>query len=255
MAQETKEVSYQVGPKAVIAITNNYGPITIKPAIDGHVLVSMASHAQDVTFETEQHGNRLQLRSISRFHGADLAEFTVLVPSDACVIVHSSTGKLHAEGLQGDIVLEAVSGPVEVSGIKDGHVHVHAMSGLTTLADIHESHLDVSSVSGDISLRDITGSSVVVYSETGRIAYEGDPGPGGDYRLTSHAGNVDVSIPANSPVEIKPRSLSAQAHQESGAVESASGADQKSFLSKLHQAGASVFVLRSFRGKIHVRRP
>ena len=53
MAQETKEVSYQAGPKAVIAITNNYGPITIKPAIGGHVLVTMASHTRDVTFETE----------------------------------------------------------------------------------------------------------------------------------------------------------------------------------------------------------
>jgi hypothetical protein len=32
VAQQKKEVSYQVGPKAVISITNNYGPITIKPS-------------------------------------------------------------------------------------------------------------------------------------------------------------------------------------------------------------------------------
>jgi hypothetical protein len=255
MAQETKEVSYQVGPKALIAITNNYGPITIKPAFDGHVLVTMASPSQDVTFETEQRGNRVQLRSISRVPGTELAEFTVLAPTDACVTLRSSEGKLHVEGLQGDIVLEAVSGPVEVSGVKHAHVHVRALSGPTTLADIHNSHLDVNSVSGRITLRDVTGSTAVVYSGTGRIAYEGDPGAGGDYRLISHAGDVEVSIPASSPVEIKSRSVSGQAYQGPGAVESAPGTGQKSLLSKLRISGVSVFVVRSFRGKIHITRP
>ena len=31
-AQEKKEFSYTVGPGAVISITNNYGPITVKPS-------------------------------------------------------------------------------------------------------------------------------------------------------------------------------------------------------------------------------
>ena len=30
-AQDKKEFTYTVGPKAVVSITNNYGPITVKP--------------------------------------------------------------------------------------------------------------------------------------------------------------------------------------------------------------------------------
>src|SRR5580765_6573663 len=83
VAQQKKEVTYQVGPKAVISIINNYGPITIKPSPTEAVLITTVSHSKTVSFENEQHGNRVQLRSVSPVQGANLAEFTVLVPGDA----------------------------------------------------------------------------------------------------------------------------------------------------------------------------
>ena len=48
-------------------------------------------------------------------------------------------------------------------------------------------------------------------SGSGLISYEGDPGPVGEYLLTSHSGDLDVSIPASAWVDIKARSIKGQA--------------------------------------------
>ena len=69
VAQEKKEVRYQVGLKAVISISNNYGPITIKPSPAGEVLITMVSLSNAVSFKNDQHKNRVHLRSISPVQG------------------------------------------------------------------------------------------------------------------------------------------------------------------------------------------
>jgi hypothetical protein len=42
-AQNKKEFSYTVGSHAVISITNNYGPITIKPSRNRQVMITTDS--------------------------------------------------------------------------------------------------------------------------------------------------------------------------------------------------------------------
>ena len=41
--QEKKDFSYAVGPGAVISITNNYGPIAVRPSGSGQVVVETVS--------------------------------------------------------------------------------------------------------------------------------------------------------------------------------------------------------------------
>jgi DUF4097 and DUF4098 domain-containing protein YvlB len=254
-AQKTKEFTYTVGPKAVVAITNNYGPITIKPSGNRQVVVRASSYSDAASFENEQYGNRIELRSRSLRPGTGLAEYTVLVPGDSRVMLQSSAGPLHAEGLNGDVVLEAGTASVEVSDISDAHLHVKTLSGPITLTAIRNSHLDVRSVSGDIDLHNVTESSVEVNSGRGRITYEGDPGPGGEYLLTSHSGDLEVSIPGSAAVEIKALSLKGEADQVPPNLGSVPAAGQRNLLLRPRIVSASRFVLRSFMGKIHIKRP
>ena len=121
-AQEKKEFSCTVGPGAVISITNNYGPITVKPSRSSQVLVETIFHSDAVNLVNEQHGNRIELRSISSRQSTNLVEYTVLVPAAAFVTLRSSDGTLRAQGLRGDVVLEAASGSVEVTDISDAHL-------------------------------------------------------------------------------------------------------------------------------------
>jgi DUF4097 and DUF4098 domain-containing protein YvlB len=254
-AQEKKEFSYTVGSQAVISITNHYGPITVRPSRNRQVVVTTVSYSDTVSFENEQHGNRVELRSMSTRHGSGLADYIVLVPGDAVVSLRSSDGSLHAEGLRGDVLLQAETATVEVSDISDAHVHVQTLSGPINLTDIRNSHLDVQSISGDVNIHNVTGSSVEVNSGGGRINYDGDPGPAGEYQLTSHSGDLEISIPTSASVEIKSHSRKGESNEELPKNDGAPAMNSGNLFVKPRITNASRFVLRSFKGKIHIKRP
>jgi Putative adhesin len=254
-AQEKKEVTYTVGPSTVISITNNYGPITVKPSGSRQVVVETVSHSDAVNLVNEQHGDRIELEATSSRPGTDLVDYTVLVPVDAFVSLRSSDGTLRASGLRGDVILEAAAASVEVTDISDAHLHVKTLTGPITLTDIRNSHLDIHSVSGNVTIRNVTGPSVEVNSGSGRITYAGDPGPAGEYLLTSHSGDLDVSIPATALVDIKARSVSGQSDPDFPIANGFTSSRPGNLLFKPGKITGSRFELRSFRGKITLKRP
>jgi DUF4097 and DUF4098 domain-containing protein YvlB len=182
-------------------------------------------------------------------------DYTVLVPVDAFVSLRSSDGTLRAQGLRGDVILEAAAASVEVTDISDAHLHVKTLSGPITLTDIRNSHLDIHSVSGSVTMRNVTGPSVGVNSGSGRISYQGDPGSAGEYMLTSHSGDLEVSIPASALVDIKARSIKGQSDPEFPIASGFSGPGAQNLLLKPGMTIGSRFELRSFRGKIRLKRP
>jgi len=124
-AQEKEGIHCTVGPGAVISLTNNYGPISVKPSGTSKVVVETVSHSDAVSVVNEQHGDRIELRSMSSHQENNLVDYTVLVPAAAFICLRSSDGTLRAQGLRGDVVLESVSGSVEVTDISDAHLHVN----------------------------------------------------------------------------------------------------------------------------------
>ena len=252
--QASKSSSYAVGPGAVISITNNYGPVSVKPSGSSQVVVETVSHSDSIRVVNEQHGDRIELRSTSSRPGTTLVDYTVLVPAAVFVSVRSSDGSLRVQGLSGDVVLEAASGSVEVTNISDAHLHVKTLSGPISLTDISNSHLDIHSVSGDVDLHNVAGPSVDVNSGSGRITYDGDPGRIGEYLLSSHSGNLEVSIPASAWVEIKARSIKNQSDPEFPTAGKPPAMGQINLMGKPGKIG-SRFELRSFSGKIHLKRP
>jgi hypothetical protein len=254
-AQDKKEFTYTVGPRAVVSITNNYGPITVRPSPNRQVVVETVTHSDAVSLVNEQHGDRIELRSMSTRQGSNLVDYTVLVPIDAFVSLRSSDGTIRAQGLRGDVILEAAAGSIEVTDIRDAHLHVRTLTGPISLTDIRGSHLDIHSVSGNVNLRNVTGPSVEVNSGSGLISYEGDPGPVGEYLLTSHSGDLDVSIPASALVDIKARSIKGQSDPDFPIASGFSASRTGNLLLKPGTITGSRFELRSFRGKIHLKRP
>jgi len=142
-----------------------------------------------------------------------------------------------------------------VTDISDAHLHVKTLSGPITLTDIRNSHLDIHSVSGNVTIRNVTGPSVEVNSGSGRISYQGDPGSAGEYMLTSHSGDLEVSIPASALVDIKARSIKGQSDPEFPITSGFSAPGAQNLLLKPGMTIGSRFELRSFRGKIRLKRP
>ena len=251
-AQKAEVTTYIAKKNAVISITNNYGPITVKPSTGRQVEVRAIAHSNVVKFENEQHGKRIALRSISDQPGTALCEYAVLVPIDSFLVALGG-GAVHVEGLSGDILLESGNASIEISNIDNAYVHVRTMDGPIALSGIRNSHVDIHSINGNISIAAVRQSWVDVNSVGGRIEYIGDPGSNGEYLLTTHSGDLEVSVPAAAPVEIKAHSLNGET--DPGGQANISGFVHKNFFAKPALIGTSRFVLRSFRGKIHVARP
>src|SRR5205807_469753 len=113
-----------------------------------------------------------------------------------------------------DVSLEGSGGAVDVRDISDAHVHVKTMNGAVTLYNIHNGHVEVDSLSGDVTLNGVTGQLVQVMSTSGKINYIGDFGSSGEYRLSSHSGDIEATVPASTSADVSARSERGQVEDD-----------------------------------------
>src|SRR6202142_1232537 len=262
VAESKKEFHFSVGPKAGISVMNPYGSITVKPSLNNTVTVNAILHSDKVEVDNSQTGNRVDIQS-HLLAGADAdsgrVDYEILVPADASITLHSSTGSLHAEKLHGDVSLEGPGAEVDVRDISDAHVHVKTMNGAVNLDNITNGHVEVDSLSGTITLNSVNGSLVQVVSTSGRINYIGDFGNSGEYRLTSHSGEIEATIPEWTSADVTARSVRGEVQDDIPlqpkthtflALEKG-----RAFAGTMGRvAMSSTVVLRTFSGKIHLRK-
>jgi DUF4097 and DUF4098 domain-containing protein YvlB len=260
-ASETrKEYRFTVGPQASVSINNQYGPISVKPGSGNLVVVRVLLRSDKVEVDRNQSGNRVDILS-HLFPGATAetgkVDYEVLVPSDANVTLHSTTGPLGAEKLQGDVSVEGATATVDVRDISNAHVHIKTLNGPVTLTRVHDGHVEITSVSGDVVMDEVSGPVVQVNSSSGKIRYQGDFGGGGEYSFTSHTGDIDASAPTNASIDVTARSVKGQVDNDfpllpkghiSFPIDKA-----RSLVGTAGKAASSVKLL-SFSGKIHLKK-
>jgi DUF4097 and DUF4098 domain-containing protein YvlB len=261
-AQSKKDYRFVVGPKAGVSIMNPYGSISVKPSSNNTVVVNAILHSDKVEVDKSQSGNRVDIQS-HLLAGADAesgrVDYEVLVPADASVTLHSSTGSLRAEKLHGDVSLEGPGAAVDVRDISDAHVHVKTMNGSVNLDNIQNGHVEVDSLSGEVMLKGVNGPVVQVVSTSGRITYIGDFGKSGEYRLTSHSGDIDATIPEWTSADVSARSVRGEVHDDIPLEPKSHNyfpVDKgRAFAGTMGKmAMSSTVVLRTFSGKIHLRK-
>jgi DUF4097 and DUF4098 domain-containing protein YvlB len=262
VAESKKEFRFTVGPRAGISVINPYGSISVKPSLGNTVMVTAILHSDKVEVDNNQSGNRVDIQS-HLLPGADVdsgrVDYEILVPSDASITLHSSTGTLHAEKLHGDVNLEGPGANVDVRDISNAHVHVKTMNGAVNLDNIQNGHVEVDSLSGEVTLNGVNGSLVQVVSTSGRINYVGDFGNSGEYRLTSHSGDIDATIPEWTSADVSARSVRGEVHDDiplQPKTHTYFALDKgRAFAGTMGRvAVSSTVVLRTFSGKIHLRK-
>jgi DUF4097 and DUF4098 domain-containing protein YvlB len=258
-AQARKEFRYTVGPHPSISINNPYGPIVVKPGSGNQVLVTATLHSPKVEVDQSQGGNRVDILS-HLLAGANSesgrVEYEIQVPADSSLTLRSTTGPLQAERLHGDVSVEGAAATVQLRDISDAHVHVKTLNGPVTLTNIRDGHVEITSVSGNVVLTFVDGPLVQVNSASGKISYDGDFGSGGEYRLTSHTGDIEATAPMYASIDVTARS-------ERGRVENDFILQPKhtpfaikagsAFAGTMGKAASSV-KLFSFSGKIHLKK-
>jgi len=261
-AQSKKELHFTVAAHAGISVINPYGSISVKPSANNTVYVTAILHSDKVEVDNNQNGNRVDIQS-HLLAGADAqsgrVDYEILVPADASITLHSSTGSMHAEKLHGDVSLEGPEAAVDLRDISDAHVHVKTMNGTVNMDNVRNGHVEVDSLSGEVTLKGVNGSLVQVVSTSGRINYIGDFGNSGEYRLTSHSGDIDATIPEWTSADVSARSVKGEVHddiplQPKGHTALAFEKGRTFAGSMGRVAVSSTVVLRSFSGKIHLRK-
>jgi len=259
-AETHKEYHFNVGPKARVSVNNPYGSISVKPSTGNAVIVSAVLHSDKVEVDNTQTGNHLEVQS-HLLSGADpesgRVDYELLVPADASITLLSSTGPLRAEKLHGDVTLEGAAAAVDIRDISNSHVHVKTLNGPVLLKNVSNESVEVDSLSGPVTLDQVTGPLVQVISTSGRIVYAGDFGSSGEYRLTSHSGDIEAIVPETTSADVSARSVKGEVHDDVPLQPKAHAwfaiQQGKSFVGTMGRASlSSTVVLRSFSGKIHL---
>ena len=262
VAENRKEYRFNVGAKAGVSVNNPYGSISVKPSTGNVVVIDAVMHSDRVEVDNQQAGNRVDVQS-HLLAGADpdsgRVDYEIFVPADASITLHSSTGPLHAEKLHGDMTLEGAGATVDVRDVSDAHVHIRTLNGAVTLTNIQNGHVEVDSLSGEVTLDHVTGRLVQVISTSGKINYSGDFGSGGDYRLTSHSGDIEATVPEYTSADVVAHSVKGEVRDDIPLQPKAHTSfifkEGSAFVGTMGRAAASsTVVLRSFSGRIHLRK-
>lgn len=258
VAESKKEYRFTVGPNANVTVDTEYGAISVKPGSRNQVVVTATLKSDKVEVDKLQNGNRIEIAS-HLLQGADQqtgqVDYELLIPPDATLNLRSSTGPLSVEHLQGDLTLEGTDAVVNIRNVNNGHVHVRTMGGPITLTDVRNGHVEIASISGDVHLKAVTGPLVQANSGSGKIFYDGDFGSGGDYKFTTHTGDIEALAPGDVSADFSAHSVLGQVQNDFPlnpkhsrfSVEAG-----RSFFGTVGKAASEV-VLRTFSGKIRLK--
>jgi DUF4097 and DUF4098 domain-containing protein YvlB len=257
-AEKKKEYSFTVGRNANVSVDTQYGAISVRPGNSNQVVVTATLMSDKVEVDQQQNGNRIQIAShllAGSSQETGQVDYEVLIPSDATLSLHSSTGPLSAEHLQGDLTLEGPDAMVNVRNVENGHVHVRTMRGPITLTDVRNAHVEIESIGGDVHLKSVTGPLVQATSSSGKIFYDGDFGSEGDYKFATHTGDIEALVPPDVSADFKAHSVLGRVQHDFPlkAQHSRFSDDAgRSFFGTAGKASSEV-VLRSFSGRIRLK--
>ena len=258
-AQTRQQKVFACGSRPTVSISNEYGPIAVRAGAENQVIVSYILHSDKVEVDTNQSGDRITVEShlLQGSNGDNgRVDYEVQVPAGSAVMLESSSGPLSAESLRGDVSMEGAAANADLRDISDGHIHVKTLSGNINLIEIHQVHVVASTLGGDVTMKNVSGPLVEVSSNTGKIHYDGDFGGSGSYKMSSHTGDIDASIPATASVDVTASSVKGQVDNDFPLQPKAHTrfVPEKghSFIGVAGRAASSVF-LHTFSGKIRLK--
>jgi DUF4097 and DUF4098 domain-containing protein YvlB len=258
LAGNIKEYRYTVGPNANISVDTQYGAISVHAGSDNAVIVTATIKSGGVEVDQQQTGNRIEIAShllqgVGQPTGQ--VDYELIIPADATLSLHSSTGPMSVERMHGDLTLEGADAAVNIRNVENGHVHVSTMRGSITLTEVRNGHLELASISGDVHLKSVSGPLVQVNTTSGKIFYDGDFGSGGDYRFATHSGDIVALVPVDVSAGFRAHSVLGKVQHDFPLQKKHSRFSEevgRSFVGTSGQAASEV-VLRSFSGKIRLK--
>ncbi|MBK6422991.1 MAG: DUF4097 family beta strand repeat protein [Gemmatimonadetes bacterium] len=225
-----------------------------------------ADHDEDTRVEVNAGARSLRVRAHSRY-GPPEVTWRLTVPADLTLDLASQSGDIRVSGTRGEVNLSTVEGNVTVQGgvsfvsvqsvegdldisDVDGRVNLSTVDGGITVRGAR-GELRANAVDGAIRLADVRATRVDASTVDGEIEFTGVLEAGGRYHLTSHDGDVTVTVPTID-AEVSVSTFSGEF--ESDFPVTVTGAAGGRRLSFTLGTGAARLELESFDGTVALRR-
>lgn len=217
MIQEV-DTTFAVPADAHLDLYNHEGTVNIGTWDRDQLRVRArwAEGRRPVTIRTSDKGVRVRVEP--RNAGLPFVEFDITMPRSMSVAlqgvelsaridetsgnirVRSVEGAVDVNGGRGNVSLQVVDGPITVRNA-EGKISVNAVDGSVTITDSRGA-MRVESVDGDVTLRGIDSDDISVNVVDGNVVYAGTIHDDGRYFLSTHDGDLDVTIPRNANVRV-----------------------------------------------------
>jgi DUF4097 and DUF4098 domain-containing protein YvlB len=159
------------------------------------------------------------------------------------ITIRGAGGEVQANSVEGDITVVGGVGSVKVTGV-DGEIRISDARGNVT----------VETVDGDITLENIEADRVDAGTVDGVVMYRGVIRDGGQYRFTSHDGDVTLAVPERINATISVATFEGSFEADAAfkvVIPEARGGRRFSFVIG---SGAARIELESFDGEIRLER-
>ena len=200
---ETRDDSFTVNGSVTLVVTSDNGWIEVSTGTDDEVTVeAILRGINKIDYEVTQDGNTITVEAevdqgwfISNV-GVDI---TITTPVNTDVELQTSNGMISLDGVEGTGTLQTSNGQIVLENVKgdfegttsNGKIEVDTMEG-TALLRTSNGALDLQEVTGEVDAE----------TSNGGISYSGEMIPGGDNRLVTSNGNVNVELLGTPSIEV-----------------------------------------------------
>lgn len=167
------------------------------------------------------------------------------------VTVETVQGEVDVTGGEGIVSLSSVQGSVRLRGAK-GRIETHSVNEAVTISE-SSGEIRAESVNGEVTLEKVDATSLDASTVNGDVGYDGPIHEGGRYALSSHNGDITVTMPPGANAAVSVSTYSGE-FESDFPVTITQGRKGKRFDFTLGKGGAQI-ELESFQGTIRLVRP
>ncbi|MDQ3427769.1 MAG: DUF4097 family beta strand repeat-containing protein [Gemmatimonadota bacterium] len=158
------------------------------------------------------------------------------------VDVEGGVGLVSLRSVQGSVTLRRATGRIEVHSVNEG-VEVFGSSG----------EIEAETVNGDITLNGVAASSLTATTVNGDVEYDGPIRTGGRYSLSSHNGDLTLTVAPETSASVSVSTFNGEFESEFPVTLKETGKGKR--FSFTIGAGSAQVTLESFQGTISLIRP
>lgn len=252
------------------------GEITVTGWSRGEARIHVTSDDEDQPVHFEHTADRILLdaghRGYHRHHddGGDV-QYDLTVPVGTRVIMHSTSGDLHARGTHGEIEARSISGDVVVDDVThsatlesvSGNVQARAITGDVRARSV-SGDVDLDEVTGDITLSTVSGHGYATTSRSrvarlesvsGDLSYGGSLDPTGTYDFRAHSGNISLQLPPDAGASLSVDTFSGDIQTDFPlTIQPADNGPPRHHLDTTLGRGGAHVTISTFSGDIELRR-